>query len=161
MVRFRSLFTVLAILWVFAVPAAAFAASRPAAASSAAYGFAYAVYAIGKLICHQRSGRSFFLFGAQLPVCARCTGIYAGAALMTIVAWSLNLPARRPNNAGDALHGAARYVLLLASLPIAATLFYEWTAGETPGSWTRAASGLPLGLAVAWIVCCAAPAERK
>jgi len=30
-------------------------------------------------ICHQLPERSFFLFGHQLPVCARCIGIYLGA----------------------------------------------------------------------------------
>lgn len=30
-------------------------------------------------ICHQIPERSFFVFGHQLPVCARCAGIYAGA----------------------------------------------------------------------------------
>ena len=28
--------------------------------------------------CHQLGSRSFFLFGYQFPVCARCTGIYFG-----------------------------------------------------------------------------------
>lgn len=32
-------------------------------------------------ICHQIPERSFFFFGHQLPVCARCTGIYFGAFL--------------------------------------------------------------------------------
>ena len=39
-----------------------------------------ALYALGSHICHQRPERSFHLFAAQLPVCARCLGIYAGAA---------------------------------------------------------------------------------
>jgi uncharacterized membrane protein len=32
-------------------------------------------------ICHQIPERSFFVFGHQLPVCARCTGIYTGALI--------------------------------------------------------------------------------
>ena len=63
--------------WLAAIPLAAFAASRPAAASR--YAFALGVYAIGHVVCHQLPARSFHLWGAQLPVCARCTGIYAGA----------------------------------------------------------------------------------
>ena len=33
------------------------------------------------LVCHQRPERSFFIFGAQVAVCARCLGIYLGAAV--------------------------------------------------------------------------------
>ena len=33
---------------------------------------------IGSVVCHQMAERSFILGGKQLPVCARCTGIYAG-----------------------------------------------------------------------------------
>src|SRR3989442_2697765 len=61
-----------------AAPAAAFGVP--------ASGFAYA---LGSLICHQRPERSFDLFAAQMPVCARCIGLYVGAAtgaVMTIVA---------------------------------------------------------------------------
>ena len=28
--------------------------------------------------CHQRPDRSFFIHGNQFPVCARCTGVFAG-----------------------------------------------------------------------------------
>lgn len=34
------------------------------------------IYAISGLICHQMPERSIFIGGAQLPLCARCTGIY-------------------------------------------------------------------------------------
>ncbi len=33
------------------------------------------------LVCHQRPERSFFIFGAPVGVCARCLGIYLGAAI--------------------------------------------------------------------------------
>ena len=28
--------------------------------------------------CHQKPDRSFFLYGYQFPLCARCTGVYIG-----------------------------------------------------------------------------------
>ena len=42
------------------------------------------VYGIGGVVCHQRPERSFYLWSTQFPVCARCAGIYAGAALGVI-----------------------------------------------------------------------------
>ncbi|MGB8889814.1 MAG: DUF2085 domain-containing protein [Candidatus Korobacteraceae bacterium] len=33
------------------------------------------------LVCHQRPERSFWIFGAPVAVCARCLGIYLGAAI--------------------------------------------------------------------------------
>ena len=39
------------------------------------------LFPLGHFICHQRPERSFFIGGQQLPVCARCTGLYLGAAL--------------------------------------------------------------------------------
>jgi hypothetical protein len=47
---------------------------------------AAAVYGIGSLVCHQLSERSFHWHGAQLAVCARCTGIYLGACAIAVVA---------------------------------------------------------------------------
>lgn len=39
----------------------------------------------GQLIgCHQLAGRSFFIKGYQLPVCARCTGVFFGQGLAII-----------------------------------------------------------------------------
>ena len=49
---------------------------------------AAAVYAAGSLVCHQRPERSFHLAGAQLPVCARCLGLYVGG-FVGAIAWVL------------------------------------------------------------------------
>ena len=44
------------------------------------------IFAAGGLVCHQRPERSFFVDGHQLPVCARCTGLYLSGAL-GILGW--------------------------------------------------------------------------
>lgn len=40
---------------------------------------------IAKYICHRRPERSFFIKGHQFPVCARCTGFYAGLIAYLII----------------------------------------------------------------------------
>src|ERR1700759_4044801 len=46
------------------------------------------------LICHQRPERSFWIFGTPLAVCARCLGIYAGAAAGLLLRPSRSLAMR-------------------------------------------------------------------
>jgi predicted membrane protein DUF2085 len=137
--------------WPVGIMLATVVASRPQSqVSSAGYAFALVMYAAGSLICHQRPERSFHLLGAQMPVCARCAGIYAGAAVAALVVWlrtvrvSRRLPGLDP--------GAATRALLVSALPTAGTLLYEWTTGHTPGNWMRLTSGAPLGAAAAWVL---------
>ena len=40
-----------------------------------------ALYRGFSLVCHQRPVRSFYIFGTPVAVCARCLGIYLGAAV--------------------------------------------------------------------------------
>jgi len=105
-----------------------------------------ALYAIGSFICHQRPERSFHLFAAQLPVCARCTGIYAGAALgASGAALSARLRAQ-------ATSSSARVLLLAGGVPTAVTLALEWSGLWTGSNAARAAASLPLGVAAALVV---------
>src|SRR5205823_3814647 len=86
------------------------------------------------------------------PVCARCTGIYVGAALAAAVARFLP-PA-----------GVLRYarsLLIAAATPIALTLVFEWTTGFVPANWIRAAAGAPLGAVVAVVLVSACSAPRR
>ncbi len=132
--------------WVAAIPLAAYAASRPAAAS-AVYAFALAVYTAGHFLCHQLPARSFHLWGAALPVCARCTGVYVGAAASAVF-----LRDSRVRDAAYRCGRHARVLLVLACLPTAATLIFEWSTGVTPANWIRALAGLPIGASVAWAI---------
>jgi uncharacterized membrane protein len=143
-------FSIAAIVWALALPIAAFAAGLPGSADIAHW-FAFVVYAGGSLICHQRPERSFHLFGLPMAVCARCVGLYVGAAIVA-ACWCLPRMDRDP---GLLLPSQARMVLMAATLPTLVTLAWEWTAGPTPSNWVRAATGLVLGGAIAWIVCSA------
>jgi len=168
-------FAILAIAWAILVPVAAFASSRtPPVSFEFGGALAVAVYRIGSLICHQRPERSFYLFGVPLPVCARCTGIYAGAALTAMAVAVRGAGAGRHSKADTTSDGVranrsdvrpgvvdARRLLFVSALPTVATLVYEWSTAQMPTHWIRAMSSLPLGVVVAWIVCTVAPARRE
>ena len=68
-----------AVLWAGLVASGPWLTSRPA--GSAWHPLGLVVYGFGQVVCHQRVDRSFLLGGVPLPVCARCTGIYAGAVV--------------------------------------------------------------------------------
>ena len=167
----RTLISV-AIVWAMAVPAAAYAASRPHM-GGIGRGAALTVYAVGALVCHQRIERSFRLWGVPLPVCARCLGLYFGAGTLAIVIMAI--PYARPGSGlaarqVDALPfaveaarllppanspnetAAARGVLAAAVTPTALSLMYEWTTGDVPSNWTRAAAGAVLCAAIALVL---------
>jgi uncharacterized membrane protein len=146
----RRAFVGASIAWSIGLLLAPVVAGRPRSqVSSVGYAFALVMYAAGSVICHQRPERSFHLLGTQLPVCARCAGLYGGAAVAAMVAWCRTARARHPGLFNPSRAGRA---LLLAAIPSAGTLLYEWTTGATPGNWIRLASGAPLGAAIAWLV---------
>jgi uncharacterized membrane protein len=117
------------------------ALQRPGVTS---YLFSTTVFLTGSLLCHQRPERSFHWWGAQVPVCARCFGIYAGTVLsaITIAVTSTTVNHMRH----------ARAWVLTALTPNALTLVYEWATGDMPGNWVRAGSGVLLGVAVMLVI---------
>jgi uncharacterized membrane protein len=142
----RRVFITGAIMWAALIPLAPLAASQPAPARFW-YPLALVLYAAGSVVCHQLPERSFHLWSAQAPVCARCTGIYLGAAVLAACAivWPRTA---RPND--DVRR--TRALLAIAVLPTLVTLAYEWTTGDTPSNAWRAFAGAPLGSAVAFVV---------
>ena len=142
----RRAFVAATLGWAAALPLAAFAASRPHA--SLWYAFAFIVYGVGSIVCHQLPARSFHLWAAQMAVCARCTGIYVGAALGVL---PMRLPPVRSTFSA----------LAVAAIPTSATLVYEWTGGQMPSNWIRAAAGVPIGFVVAALVLRPPSDERR
>ncbi len=57
----------------------------PLATASNHQQFAVAIYHSFKTLCHQLPERSFFIAGHQFAVCARCTGLYSGFALVLVL----------------------------------------------------------------------------
>ena len=161
----RRAFVAASIAWAVLLPIAPFAASQPAPAPFW-YGLAFIVYGAGSFICHQLPARSFHTWSAQWPVCARCTGIYFGAAVAAVMAMvrfeTVRLPPSPlrgyggPRKADPTYESVttrrARVLLIAAAVPTAVTLIYEWTTGITPSNAIRALAGAPLGAAVAFIV---------
>jgi uncharacterized membrane protein len=130
--------TVAAVLW------AAVAVAAPLAASSGRFHWlSFAAYQIGALICHQRPERSFHLAAVQMPVCARCLGLYAGGALGLVLAWAVR-------RAWPPV--AARLILAVTALPIAVSVALEWIGAIETTNLFRAATGLPLGLAAGFLI---------
>jgi len=106
--------------------------------------------AVGYAVCHRIDLRSFHLGERQVPLCARCTGMYLGAVLgIGFQAW------RKPRRAGSprpsvlialgllaaafAFDGINSYLHLIPGTP----RLYE------PQNWLRLFTGSGMGLALA------------
>jgi uncharacterized membrane protein len=108
------------------------------------------IYMIGGAICHQRPDRSLFWDGHQLPVCARCTGLYVSGAV-GLMAWAGLKAARawRPITINPRL---ALRAIVIAAVPTAVSV-----ASGAAGVWdganiTRALFAVPLGACAGAIV---------
>ncbi|HYB96007.1 MAG TPA: DUF2085 domain-containing protein [Vicinamibacterales bacterium] len=117
------------------------------------------VWAIGAVICHQQAARSFFIDGRQLPVCARCTGLYASGAI-AFALWLVVRALRGRAPIPMTSHSAVR-AMAVAALPTAIT----WTTAAI-GMWdgtniTRALFAIPLGAAAGTIVAAVATKDLR
>jgi uncharacterized membrane protein len=147
---FALLLTSLAVAWTATLFLAPFAllGTHPRLVSAAAF-----VYGGAGRICHQRSDRSFHLAGVQLPVCARCTGLYVSGAAGAIAAW---LGSRRRL----AVPRRTRAILVAAAVPTALTVALELLGLVHPSNTMRALAALPLGAAAGWAFVRSLRAER-
>ena len=113
------------------------------------------VYAAGGIVCHQMPDRSFHWHGAQLAVCARCTGIYLGACSAVVLA-----PIPPASYAGVAGSRARMtWLLAAAALPMVLSVAVEWAGLWQPSAIMRAGTGVLLGIAGAIVVAAALTAR--
>jgi hypothetical protein len=104
------------------------------------------VYEAAGLICHQRADRSFHLAGVQLPVCARCFGLYASGAAGAVAACFAGL-----SHTSRITSRFATRAIAAASTPTAATLLLEWSDLLHPSGRARAIAAAPLGMLAGWL----------
>jgi len=117
------------------------------------------IFAVGSVICHQKPDRSFFIDGHQLPVCARCTGLYlSGAAGLAVwiglktargwrpIAWNPRLAAR---------------LIVIAAIPTALSLATAAIGAWDGSNMTRALLALPLGASAGAIVAAVATKDLR
>lgn len=138
--RLRLVLATLAVLWAAAV---ALAPALPTVVAAT-------LYAAGSLICHQIAERSFHLGAFQLPVCARCFGLYAGGAAGAVA----SIVAARP------WRPAMRHRLgltIVAAVPTLATWVLEHGLGWPFSNMARAVAALPLAAVMAFVVSGGAP----
>jgi hypothetical protein len=103
-------------------------------------------------ICHQHPDRSFHVWGVQMPVCARCFGLYSGAAFGSLAGAVAVLRRRRASAAAARGVDRWRRRLVAASVPTVASVGFEFTGLWLQGPLLRAIAALPLGLVFAWFV---------
>jgi uncharacterized membrane protein len=102
------------------------------------------VYIAGSFVCHQISDRSFHIAGVQLPVCARCTGLYLGAAIGAIAWFAVSV--------SQLSFARVRVALIAAAVPTVVTVITASAGVWDPGNALRATCAAPLGIAVGALV---------
>jgi len=116
-------------------------------------------YAVGSVICHQLPERSFFIDGRQLPVCARCTGLYVSGAV-GLLGWI----AVKFGRGWRGIPVPPRTALAIVSGAVMPTAI-SYVTGVT-GVWdgsnlTRAALAVPLGVAAGAVVAAVATKDLR
>jgi uncharacterized membrane protein len=117
------------------------------------------IFAIGGVICHQQPERSFFIGAHQLPVCARCTGLYVGAAA-GFVFWIVLKIARgwRPRVVP---HRSALAALAIAAVPTVVSVGSGMLGLWDGTNLTRALLAIPLGASAGAVVAAVAAKDLR
>ena len=107
---------------------------------------AWAIREFFSRVCHQEAARSFWLWGAPVAVCARCLGIYLGAAAGAWLVWQ-----RR----------AAVWFLAVAAIVNGLDVVTEMAGLH--GNWmdVRFVLGLALGIGMAAVVAAAEGSPQR
>ena len=124
----------LTVLW--AALCAAFLGA-PLLEASGHFRAAAILYAFFSPICHQDPARSFTLSGCQWAVCHRCSGIYFGLLLASLLPFKLTALVDQPRR--------RRLWVLCATIPLLLDVFMPLAGFWTNTPVSRFATGLIFG----------------
>ena len=116
----------------------------PLALASGRGALAATIYQTFGHVCHQLPERSFFIKGHPFAVCARCTGIYAGFAIATVL-----YPVARSLRQTEA---PSRKWLFLAAAPLAIDFAIEFSGIGHNTHSSRLFTGALLGAVAVFYV---------
>ena len=126
---------------------AALSAGGAALAAAAPFLHSPLIHALFRPLCHQQPDRSFWMAGAPMAACARCLGIYIGAAVGLFVS-AFRLSAFASGTGPETRR--LRPGICLASLALlAADVFSEWLGLRPAWAAGRMLTGLLAGAAAA------------
>jgi uncharacterized membrane protein len=105
-------------------------------------------YSILRKICHRLPERSFFIFDRQLPVCARCLGIYV-AFFLGVVIFALNIIAFQ-----NLTWYSVGLITSLLILPTAIDGFTQLFGLRESNNFLRLITGLLAGFGFSFVFVC-------
>jgi uncharacterized membrane protein len=105
--------------------------------------------AVGYAVCHRISERSFFIGDRQMPLCARCTGMYIGAMIGLL--YQLRLGRRGGMPSLNILIVLAIFIIAFAVDGVNSYLhFFPMVPSlYTPQNFLRLLTGIGMGIAIA------------
>ncbi len=106
--------------------------------------FAAGIYLLFAPVCHQGSARSFFIAGHVLAVCQRCTGIYLGLFIGTLI----------PMDTSSLIGSARRRRILVigSTLPLLTDVALSYLGVWTNNAASRFVTGFLFGSMLALLL---------
>jgi len=105
---------------------------------------------LGYAVCHRITERSFTIAGRQLPLCARCTGMYLGVAVAFAAFWLTGRMRRTELPPLKLLLVLGGFIAIMGVDGVNSYLHFFPNAPHvyTPHNWLRLLTGMGTGLAM-------------
>lgn len=108
--------------------------------------------AVGYAVCHRIPERSFLIGDRQMPMCARCTGLFLGAMLGLLFQLAQGRKGKMPPIPAAILFGIFALAWVLDGINSFTMLIPKLPSLYQTQNWTRLVTGTGMGLAISAIL---------